>query len=85
MQHYSIALLRLNANYFKQDTKGLLTQGAVLLFIPAYFALGSNSSFMPWINYNEDRRSGFDFSLSANKKFGDFNVTLGFNGMGILF
>lgn len=36
---------------------------------------------MPWINYNEDRRSGFDFALSANKKFGDFDVTLGFNGM----
>lgn len=59
-------LLRLNANYFKQDTKGLLTQGASFIH-PAYFALGSNSSFMPWINYNEDRRSGFDFSLSANK------------------
>ncbi len=36
---------------------------------------------MPWINYNEDRRSGFDFALSTNKKFGDFDVTLGFNGM----
>lgn len=36
---------------------------------------------MPWINYNEDRRSGFDFSLQANKKFGDFEVGLGFSGM----
>lgn len=72
-------LLKLNANYFRQDTKGLLTQGASTVY-PAYFTFG-NSSFMPWINYNEDRRSGFDFSLSVNKKIGEFDVTLGFNGM----
>lgn len=73
-------LLKINANYFRQDTKGLLTQGSSSIY-PSYFALSSNSTFMPWINYNEDRRSGFDFALSANKKFGDFDVTLGFNGM----
>ena len=73
-------LLKINANYFRQDTKGLLTQGSSSIY-PSYFALSSNSTFMPWINYNEDRRSGFDFALSTNKKFGDFDVTLGFNGM----
>lgn len=73
-------LLKLNANYFRQDTKGLLTQGSASIY-PSYFTLNSNSTFIPWVNYNEDRRSGFDFSLSANKKFGEFDVTLGFNGM----
>ena len=48
---------------------------------PSFFNLGTNHSFLPWTNYNEDKRSGFDFSLSANKKIGEFDVTLGFNGM----
>ncbi|NMA73416.1 MAG: SusC/RagA family TonB-linked outer membrane protein, partial [Bacteroidales bacterium] len=73
-------LLKLNANYFRQDTKGLLTRGASTVY-PSYFDLGEELSFLPWLNYNNDRRSGFDFSLSGNKKFGDFDVTLGFSGM----
>ena len=73
-------LLRINANYFRNDTKGLLTQGASTIY-PSYFKLSDNNSFLSWTNYNEDRRSGFDFSVAANRKFGDFDVTLGFSGM----
>ena len=73
-------LIRLNANYFRQNTKGLLTQGASTIY-PSYFQLSENNTFLPWINYNEDRRTGFDFALTANKKFGDFDITLGFSGM----
>lgn len=73
-------LLKINANYFTQKTSGLLTQGAATLY-PSFFNLGTNHSFLPWSNYNEDKRSGVDFSLSANKKIGEFDVTLGFNGM----
>ena len=73
-------LLRINANYFTQKTSGLLTQGASTIY-PSFFDLGTDLSFLPRINYNEDKRTGFDFSLSANKKIGDFDVTLGFNGM----
>ena len=73
-------LLRINANYFTQKTSGLLTQGASTIY-PSFFDLGTDLSFLPWINYNEDKRTGFDFSLSANKKIGYIDVTLGFNGM----
>lgn len=73
-------LLKINANYFTQKTSGLLTQGSTTLY-PSFFNLGTNHSFLPWTNYNEDKRTGFDFSLSANKKIGEFDVTLGFNGM----
>ena len=73
-------LLRINANYFTQKTSGLLTQGASTIY-PSFFDLGTDLSFLPWINYNEDKRTGFDFSLSANKKIGDFDVTRGFKGM----
>lgn len=60
-------LLRINANYFTQKTSGLLTQGASTIY-PSFFDLGTDLSFLPWINYNEDKRTGFDFSLSANKR-----------------
>lgn len=73
-------MLRINANYFNQKTNGLLTQGATTLY-PSFFNLGTDHSFLPWTNYNEDKRTGFDFSISANKKIGEFDVTLGFNGM----
>ena len=73
-------LLQLNANYFTQTTGGLLTRGASTIF-PSYFNLNDTSSFLPWINNNEDKRSGFDFGVTANKKFGQLDVTLGFNGM----
>lgn len=73
-------MLRINANYFNQKTSGLLTQGATTLY-PSFFNLGTDHSFLPWTNYNEDKRTGFDFSISANKKIGEFDVTLGFNGM----
>lgn len=73
-------LLRLNANYFYQTTNGLLTQGSSTIY-PSFFQLSENNTFLPWINYNRDKRAGFDFALTANKKFGEFDVTLGFNGM----
>ena len=73
-------LLRINVNYFRNDMKGLLTQGASTIY-PSYFKLSDNNSFLSWTNYNEDRRSGFDFSVAANRKFGEFDVTLGFSGM----
>ena len=72
--------LRINANYFRNDTKGLLTQGTSTIY-PSWFYVNDGNSFIAWSNYNEDRRSGFDFSLQANKKFGDFEVGLGFSGM----
>ena len=70
----------MNVNYFTQKTSGLLTNGASTIF-PSYFKISDTSSFLPWINNNEDKRSGFDFAVTANKKFGDWDVTLGFNGM----
>ena len=73
-------LININANYFTQKTNGLLTQGASTIY-PSYFDLGTELSFLPYINNNEDKRTGFDFTVTANKKFGDFDVTLGFNGM----
>ena len=50
---------------------------------PVYFTQNGypSSSIIPWINFNIDKRVGFDFSVYANKKFGDFDLTLGVSGM----
>lgn len=71
-------LITLDANYFSQNTKGLLTQGTSIF--PSYFN-NWDYSFLPYINYNEDQRKGVDFSLNINKKMGDFVTSFGFSGM----
>jgi hypothetical protein len=63
---------------FTNTTNGLLTQGSTTLY-PSFF--NANGNFLPWVNYNEDKRSGLDFTVSANKKLGDFDVALGVSGM----
>lgn len=68
-------LVSIDANYFTQETKGLLTQAQESVY-PSYY-----SNFLPYINYNNDRRSGIDFTLNLNKKIGEVDATLGFAGM----
>lgn len=72
-------ILSINADYFIQDTKGGLTQGTNSIF-PSFMNKW-DSSFVPYINYNNDRRHGFDFSLGANKKFGEWDLSANFSGM----
>jgi hypothetical protein len=50
---------------------------------PNYFTQTGypTSSILPFVNYNIDKRVGIDFSVYANKKFGDFDLTLGVSGM----
>ena len=38
-------------------------------------------SVIPYVNFNEDKRTGFDFSVYANKKVGEVDLTLGVSGM----
>jgi len=48
---------------------------------PDYLILGyPESSFLPYINYNKDRRSGFDFGVKFNKEIGKVGLSLGVNG-----
>ncbi|MCM1050453.1 MAG: SusC/RagA family TonB-linked outer membrane protein [Paenibacillus sp.] len=72
-------LLTLNANYFIQDTKGGLTQGSNSIF--PNFMSKWDASFLPWLNYNNDRRQGVDFSLNLRKTVGEVDLGLGFAGM----
>ncbi|MCF0244362.1 MAG: SusC/RagA family TonB-linked outer membrane protein [Bacteroidaceae bacterium] len=72
-------MFKLNLNYFNQTTSGLLTQGSSTIY-PSFYNSGLGN-FLPWKNFNEDRRSGFDFAARMDKKFGDWEVGIGFSGM----
>jgi len=73
-------LLKLNANFFTASTEGLLTTPSTIF--PSYFqTYWPVSSFLPYMNYNNNRRTGFDFALNLNKKVGDVDLTFGVNGM----
>jgi TonB-linked SusC/RagA family outer membrane protein len=71
--------LTLDANYFLQYTNGGLTQGASTIY-PSYFN-NWDFSFLPYLNYNKDKRAGVDFSLNLNRKIGQVDATLGLAGM----
>ena len=64
-------LLTVDMNYFHQLTDGLLTQGASTIY-PAWF--NGNGSFLPYLNYNQDQRSGFDFTVKADRLSSDSAV-----------
>jgi TonB-linked SusC/RagA family outer membrane protein len=68
-----------DVNYFNQVTDGLLTQGANTVY-PSYYTR-YDYSYLPYINFNQDKRSGLDFSVSHKNQLGDFGYELGFVGM----
>jgi TonB-linked SusC/RagA family outer membrane protein len=72
-------LISLDANYFSQYTKGLPVRGNNTIY-PSYLVNGDDN-MLPWINYDEDKRTGIDFTVNLNKKFGEFDINLGLAGM----
>lgn len=72
--------LRINGNFFTIDTDGLPIQATN--FYPSYMTTYyPNSSFVPWINYNARRRTGFDLGVTGKHTFGDVTLELGANVM----
>ncbi|MCH7412413.1 SusC/RagA family TonB-linked outer membrane protein [Belliella sp. R4-6] len=58
---------------------GLLVQRSDIY--PAYFTTGfPASSFIPFENYNNDLRTGFDFNLNVKEKIGDVKLNVGVVG-----
>ena len=72
-------LITLTTNYFLQYTRGGLVQGNNTIY-PSYFS-SWDFSFLPYINWNNDKRSGVDFSLNIHKKLGEVDCNFGFSGM----
>lgn len=74
-------LLSFDFNYFTGKMDGDIVRPYSLY--PIYFTQVGypTSSIIPYINYNVDNRSGFDFSIYLNKKVNEVDLTLGVNGM----
>ena len=73
-------LIRLNANFFNVDLNDQLTIASSTY--PVYFqTYWPVSDLRPYINYNNQRRTGFDFGVNIAKEFGDVALALGVNGM----
>lgn len=72
--------LKIQGNYFTADIDGLPIQATNLY--PSYMSTYyPSSSFIPWINYNKQRRSGFDLGISGNHQFGNVYLELGLTAM----
>jgi len=71
--------ITLNTNFFVSEITDNVIQASTLY--PNYFVTGfPNTNFLPYINYNDDKRVGFDFDLRFNKKVGTVDLALGFTG-----
>ena len=72
-------LITFNGTFFVNKIKGNPIQANVLY--PNYFTTGfPNTSFIPYINYNNDERIGFDFNVRVNKRVGEVDLALGITG-----
>ena len=71
-------LLEVDASYWYSIMDGGIIEPQTVY--PNYFKVGwPTSSFVPYINYNKDRRTGFDLGLKVNKSFGEVDLSLGAN------
>lgn len=74
-------LLSFDLNYFNGKMDGDIARVSSLY--PIYFTQVGypSSSIIPYVNYNIDDRSGFDFSVYLNKKINEVSLILGVSGM----
>ena len=71
-------LLEVDASYWYSIMDGGIIEPETVY--PNYFEVGfPTSSFRPYINYNKDRRTGFDLGLKVNKTVGAVDLSLGAN------
>ncbi len=70
--------LTADLSFFTNKMKGGIIQASASQ--PSYFRVYyPESSFLSYINYNDDSRTGFDVALKYKKDFGDFGVQVGAN------
>ena len=70
--------LTFDASYFIQSMEGYLIDNTTTW--PSHMSTSyPDQSFIPWMNYNNNARTGFDASINYNKSFGDFSLSAGLN------
>lgn len=71
-------LLRVSGSYFRTKMEGMPIQK--VNSAPNFFVYGANTNLLPYENYDNNLYSGFDFSVTANKKVDKVDLTLGVVG-----
>ncbi len=72
-------MLTFDASFFTSELNGKITTPSNMY--PNYFSTyWPEASFIPYLNYDNDTRTGFDFSVNYNKKFGEVDFHAGVNG-----
>lgn len=70
---------QIQGSFFANEISGGVIQADILY--PSHFVTyWPNSSFIPYVNYNEDERIGFDFNINWKEQFGGVETTLGLVG-----
>ncbi len=73
-------LITLDASVFVNSMEGLIIEP--LSIYPLYFTTDyPEASFIPYVNYNNDKTVGFDFDINLNKQIGAVDFTMGLVGM----
>ena len=76
--HVSGLKFQADVNYFNVKTDDQVVIPNIMY--PSYFAAW-NTSFLAATNYNNQTRSGIDFTLNVHKKWNDFELSVGLTGM----
>lgn len=70
--------LTFDASFFTSKHTGQIITASNQM--PSYFMVHyPESSFRPYINFNDDKRTGFDIAVNYKKQFGDLGVQIGAN------
>ncbi len=69
-------LITADVSFFTNSMEGLIIIPSTLY--PNYFSTYyPSASFIPYINFNNNRRTGFDINVNLNKSMGDVGLSLG--------
>lgn len=72
-------VLNVQGTFFMNKIEGNIVQPSVL-FPVSFTTFFPVSSFIPYVNYNDDKRVGADFGVSVKERIGAIDWTLGVTG-----
>ena len=72
-------LITADVSFFINKMEGLIIE-PLTVFPNYFFTYYPDASFIPYVNFNNDQRVGFDFALNVNKQVGEVDLSLGVAG-----
>lgn len=72
-------LINADASFFINSMEGMIVRPSTV-FPNYFFTYWPEASFIPYLNYNNDKRIGFDFNVKFNKRIEKVDLSLGVSG-----